>query len=682
MLAFFCTGVEFGQEKKADSLNAIIKNAAHDTTRARAYMSLSQVLYASDPDKIIPLSDAAIAICNAKLPTANAAEKRSYLYTKATALSNIGYILFNRGQPDSAMRYFLNGLQLQKETGEQKEIANSLNNIAAIYYKLGEPGKALDYFQLGLEIQEKTGVKEGIAYSLNNIGAIYDLQGQTKTALNYYFRGLQVQEEVKSKIGIGTSLNNIAAIFLKQGEQAKAFEYYEKSLKVREEAGDKRGIAQCLNNIAQIYVTKKEFEKALQNYDKSFALYTEIGNKQGIAYVLNNKAFLFRSEGNAAKALEYYSESLKIYESTSDKKGMATVLNNFGVILLQQKKAGEAKHYSLRSLEIAKQAGFAEGARDAHSALSKIDSALGKPADALDHYKQYILLRDSITNEDTRKAGIKKQFQYEYEKKEEAAKLGQEKKAVIQAEALKRQKIINWSAIGSCILLLISGFLFFNRFRLKQKNKHQQQLTQKQKEQAVAVMETQEQERKRIAEDLHDSLGHLLSTAKLNLQTVPQGQTPVENSLQLINQASEEIRNITFNLMPRALEEEGLVSALNELALKITNSGQVKVQLHVHDFDRFNLEKQSEFNIYRIVQEAVNNILKHADAKEINIQLIGQDDHLTIMIEDDGKGFDTQSKKSGRGLKNIVTRSLWLNGSINIDSSPGRGTTITTEIPT
>jgi two-component system, NarL family, sensor kinase len=101
----------------------------------------------------------------------------------------------------------------------------------------------------------------------------------------------------------------------------------------------------------------------------------------------------------------------------------------------------------------------------------------------------------------------------------------------------------------------------------------------------------------------------------------------------------------------------------------------------VHEMERFELEKQSQFNIYRIIQEAVNNILKHADAKEISIQLINQNDHITIMIEDDGKGFDPQENKKGRGLKNIVTRSLWLKGNINIDSTPGRGTTITTEIP-
>jgi signal transduction histidine kinase len=256
----------------------------------------------------------------------------------------------------------------------------------------------------------------------------------------------------------------------------------------------------------------------------------------------------------------------------------------------------------------------------------------------------------------------------------------QEKKDALQQEELKTQRMTKWFIAGGSVLLLLLSVLLFNRRHLRQKAKFQEELNRNQKEQAGAVMETQELERKRIAEDIHDSLGHLLSTVKLNLQTLKGGEQ-ITTSLNLLNQASEEIRNITFNLMPRTLEEGGLVPALNELASKVTASGVLKVNLHIHDIDKFILEKQSQFNIYRIIQEAVNNILKHANASEINIQMIGQEDHITIMIEDDGKGFTPGEKSTGRGLKNIVTRSLWLKGSLNIDSTPGKGTTITTEIP-
>jgi signal transduction histidine kinase len=682
VLTFF-SSVLFSQNPKVDSVNTVIRNAKHDTTIARGYLSLIELLFASDMDTVIPLSNMALALADKNLPKAGAKEKHSYLLSKAAALSNIGYVYYQRGETDNAMDYFKQGLKIQEEINDPKEIANSLNNIAAIYYKLGENDKALDYFEQGLKIQEKIGAKEGMAYSINNIGSIYDNQGQIKKALDYYYRGLKLQEEVGNKMGIGTSLNNIAAILMKQGETEKAIEYYNKSLKVRQEAGDKRGIAQCLNNLGHIYTTKGQLEKALEHYIKSYALYAEVGNKQGIAYSLNNMAAVYLKQQHKEKALEYYNKSLATYEAIDDKKGIANTSNNIGVLLLEQSKAVQALPHSKRALEIALAGGFAEVTRDVLSTLARIETALGNSKDALEHYKKFIVYRDSLNNEETKKAGIRKQIQYEYDQKEAEAKREEERKALVRLEEAKRQQLINWSVAGASVLVLITAFLLFNRHRLKQKNRYQQELAQKQKEQAVAVMETQEQERKRIAEDLHDSLGHLLSTAKLNLQTIPETQKQyVENSLQLLNQASEEIHNITFNLMPRTLEEGGLVAALHELAAKVNNSGKVKILLHVHDIDRFVLEKQSQFNIYRIIQEAVNNILKHAEALEINIQLIGQQSHMTIMIEDDGKGFDTGTKKSGRGLKNIVTRSLWLNGNINIDSTPGRGTTITTEIPT
>lgn len=284
-------------------------------------------------------------------------------------------------------------------------------------------------------------------------------------------------------------------------------------------------------------------------------------------------------------------------------------------------------------------------------------------------------------NDENTENMIRLEMNYEFGKKEASLKAEQEKKETLQKAELVQQKKINWFVAGLAFLLLMIAALLFNRYQLKQKNIFQEQASKQEKEQAVAVMDAQELERKRIAEDLHDSLGHMLSTIKLNLQVTPQPNIQVKNSLQLLDQATEEIRNITFNLMPRTLEEEGLIAALHELATKVTNAGSVKVLLHIHNMEKFILEKQSQFNIYRIVQEAVNNILKHAEASEISIQLIGQNDHFTIMIEDDGKGFDPKQSKSGRGLKNIVTRSVWLKGVINIDSTPGKGTTIITEIP-
>lgn len=676
----FCLPVA-AQQNPVDSLNTVLRQSKHDTTTARAYVALTEYLYIPKPDTVIPLCQKALDIVAKDLPKANSQEKRSLLFTKAAAVNNIAFIYNIRGEMQKAIDYFEQSLAINEEIGADKEAANALSNIGTIYDQQGQPDKALINYAKALKIQEKIGAKDGMAFTLNNMAAVYDKQGQVQKALELNHQSLKLHLETNNKYGAATCLNNLGALYVKQGDRAKALDYYNQSLKMREAIDDKQGIATCLHNIGYVYEAVGDREKALDYDTRGLKIYESIGDKRGIANSYHNMAAIYEKQGDVDKALAYYNDALAIYEGMNDKRGMANSLNNIGEALVKQSKPAKALPYIVRALASAKEGGYVEPIRTAYYTLTRIDSATGNMAGAYQHYKDYIRYRDSVSNVETRKAALKKQLQYEYEAKETAARLEQDKKDAVRRGELKKQKQINWLIAGAMVLAVIMLLLLFNRYRLKQKNLLQQQLNQQQKAQAGAVMETQEEERKRIAEDLHDSLGHLLSTVKLNLQTLPERQKQVDNSLQLLNQASEEIRNITFNLMPRTLEEGGLVPALSELAAKVTNAGIVRVLLHVHNMERFVLEKQSQFNIYRIVQEAVNNILKHAEASEINIQLIGQAGHITIMIEDDGKGFDPGTNSSGRGLKNIVTRSLWLKGHLNIDSTPGRGTTITTEIP-
>lgn len=539
----------------------------------------------------------------------------------------------------------------------------------------------LQYAEAALHLSEKLNFKKGVANALGNIGFAYYNQGQIERALEHFIRSLKIQEESGNVNQAAFLLNNIGFILKEQGEIDKALEYYQKALNVVDKDKKKKQYAFFLDNIGEIYLLKGASEKAFENYNLSLKIREELQDKTGIAASLSYFGAAYHKLNETEKALGYFHQALALREELKDKHGITNAANNIGALYFEQKKYKEAEKYSKLALETAQEIGFPESIESASKILSFIYNATGNYKDAFKMHELYKSMSDSILNTATRNGSIKKDMQYQFEKKEEAAKREAEIKEAVHEEKMKRQKLIYVSISGVIALALLSILLLFNRKRLKEKNEFQAQLNQQQKEQANAVMETQESERKRIAEDLHDSLGHLLSTVKLNLQTQPVQQKQVDGSLSLLNQATEEIRNITFNLMPRTLEEGGLIPALNELASKVTNAGTVKVFLHVHDMEKFVLEKQSQFNIYRIVQEAVNNILKHAAATEINIQVIGQNDHITIMIEDDGKGFNPETNKGGRGLKNIVTRSLWLKGNINIDSTPGKGTTITTEFP-
>jgi signal transduction histidine kinase len=235
-------------------------------------------------------------------------------------------------------------------------------------------------------------------------------------------------------------------------------------------------------------------------------------------------------------------------------------------------------------------------------------------------------------------------------------------------------------------IIALSGLLAY-RVKLMQgvsekllieKNLIQQQRTQ-------AVLEAEERERIRIARDLHDGVGQTLAAARMTLGNyVSQKKiesVEMQNSLNLLEDSIKEIREISHNMMPSSLTKFGLTSALKQFTNKINALGKIEIELQIVGFKERSDEK-IELVLYRIVQEIISNIIKHAEAKKVSIELVRHDDELILIIEDDGRGFDTaKTENHGIGLKNIATRVEYLNGNVNFDSSIGKGTSVVIEIP-
>ncbi|CAG5086085.1 sensor histidine kinase [Parvicella tangerina] len=208
-------------------------------------------------------------------------------------------------------------------------------------------------------------------------------------------------------------------------------------------------------------------------------------------------------------------------------------------------------------------------------------------------------------------------------------------------------------------------------------------LISQRKGQTEAIIRSQELERNRIARDLHDSIGQLLSAAKVNLEQLSgRHDETIQNSINLIDQSVEEMRNVAFHLMPNTLESYGLLPALEELVDRINGFSSFDLAFHTHGFVSNQIGKDLQYNIYRIVQEALNNVLKHAEANEVCLQLIEVEQRLMIIIEDDGKGFAYNLlKREGRGLQNIAARVEWMDGKFTVDSGKTIGTTLIIEVP-
>ncbi len=490
------------QDHITDSLKSALKNAKHDTTRCNI---LEELIDSENDDTVWPVYNEQLlklAEKGASKASHDTTQKVFYLKHVAGALNNIGFLAQNQGDVPKALEYYLKSLKIEEEIKNKKGIASSLNNVGSIYKDQGDISRGLEYYHKSLKMREEINDKKGIASALNNIGIIHKNQGDAQKGLEYYHKSLKIQEEIKDKHGIAASLNNIGFIYDNHGDpschsskevciraaQDKALEYYFRSLKIREEINDKSGIAQSFNNIGGVF---SKWVEAEQSPDSSLKR----------AQLIN-------------KTLEYYQKSLKIQEEIKDKSGIASSLNNIGSILLKQGKVSEALALVNRSLQISKELGYPKNIMSAASVLKNIYQKQNKFQEALVMYELEILMRDSINNETTKKASIKKQFQYQYEKQAAAdsVKNVEEQKvknALLSAQQaeIKQEKTKSYALYGGLALVVIFAGFMVNRFRVINKQKKIIELkeieTQKQNEIITHQKQLVEEKHKEITDSIN-----------------------------------------------------------------------------------------------------------------------------------------------------------------------------------
>lgn len=333
------------------------------------------------------------------------------------------------------------------------------------------PLKAMQYCLKAKEVSEKINYQRGKSEAYSWLGFLFQEQGQLEEALNYNHRSLKMQEALNDKKGMASTLNNIGSIYMDLGRRKEELYYYRRALKIHEEIGNKQGIAVVLNNIGLTYNNLRKDNEALTYYFRSLKISEELDNKNGIATALTNIGAIKRQQGLNNEAMHFLNRALDILEKTGNKRGISYIKVNLGKILFAEKKNKEAKKYTLSSLALAKEIRNADCIRNAEILLSKIDSAGRNFAGAFEHYKLYILYRDSINNENTRKAGTKSQLKYEFEKKEAVLKEQQDKERAVAAEKDRFQQIVIASVMAGLFLVLVFAAFVFRSLKTTRKQK-------------------------------------------------------------------------------------------------------------------------------------------------------------------------------------------------------------------
>ncbi len=372
-----------------------------------------------------------------------------------------------------------------------------LNQLTSEYKLIGDYEKGLKYGTEALGLARKLSFKKGIAQADNNIGNIYLAQADYPKALDCYLKALKVDEEIKSKKGIAARFGNIGIVYFNQNEYPQALNYFFKALKMAEEIGDKTRIEIQLGNIGNVYTEQSDYYRALDYYFKASKIGEELGNKNGIAVNFSNIGRIYFAQNDYPKALDYYFKALKMQEELGDKNSIATDLGNIGELYTAAKKYKEAEEYLKKAAALDNSIGALNGLRQDELSLSQLYETIERYKLALVHYKKAVILKDTLFSQESKKQLIRKEMNYEFDKKEAATKAEHNKDMAVAEAEKKKQKIIIWSVMtGLFLVIVFAGFVYRSlRITRKQKNiielqknevDKQREIVEKQKEKIVA----------------------------------------------------------------------------------------------------------------------------------------------------------------------------------------------------
>ena len=588
-----------------------------------------------------------------------------------------------------ALRYASLLLKEAAEAKNQKWIARSLSDHSVIYEYGGDLKKALDFAERALSAVKLTDNKKDLAGALFNLASIRSKNNELATAVELQLQALKLYEELKKNYYIGACCNALGMLYNNIGDYKSSNTYLRRALEISRARGDVYMEAMTLGPMADNYRILKQTDSSKVCYEQTKKILRETGDNTNYATACNNLGELYFSAGDIRSSEKEYREALEISRSIQDTGSVATSEANLAKVFIKQGKYKEAEELLLNALKAARKLGNGEVELIVCENLVSLYTHKKDVTQAEFYFKRYSDMKDSIFSKETALRFSEAQTKFDVEKKDlEILKNKAELDRAKEEEAKKNLMIVTVAALF--LAILISTFYYYRKKRIQQQAEMDQERAVQKEMRAKAIIEAEEKERRRIAQDLHDGIGQILSAAKLNLSSFESAvaltdevqKETLKNTLSLIDDSVKEVRSVSHNMMPNTLIKLGLASAIKEFITKIGNVPNLKIDLEIVGLDQ-RLEENTETTLYRAIQEIVTNIIKHSKANKISIQLIRHENELSVLIEDNGIGFDTSkiNEFEGIGLKNIISRVEFVNGTVNFDSTPGKGTTVVIDVP-
>ena len=525
--------------------------------------------------------------------------------------------------------------------------------------------------------------QEGLLY--HNYGTLFQLSNKYDSAVNNYIVATKTFTSINEEALLFFPYNNLSSIYALLGEKQKAFEFAEKAYIASQKSDNKDRVASAVNNMVSAKIEMKRYDGIEPILKENIELTKSINNSNQLALSNNLMGQYFEEhEKIYSKAISYYKEGIMAANASGNQYYLGIITNNFGRCYFENKEYENATIVLKRAIEISKSIGAENIEQYATSSLSLVEEAKGNYKEAFDYLKKYNVITDTVNAKYNRDKVTELETKYETEKKEIQLKL--------QQSTIKQKNTLNilFGSIAAAILgLSLFGYKNYKHKQNLQQQKISELETQQQLTATEAVLKGEEQERTRLAKDLHDGLGGMLSgikysfnTMKGNMIMTPDNAQAFERSMDMLDSSIKEMRRVAHNMMPEALVKFGLDTALKDFCNEIQQSGALKISYQSIGIENTIIDQTVGITIYRIVQELINNTMKHAVAKNAIVQVTKSNNQLSVTVEDDGKGFDTAiiNNPVGMGWSNITNRVDFLKGKLDVDSQHGKGTSVHIEM--
>lgn len=612
------------------------------------------------------------------------------------AYNNLGLVFLINNQFDSAEIFLNKSLSEAQIINDIKRVSRAGTNLANVLIKQGKKDQALELvlFSIRTDSLQKDVKSQG--NSFKTLGNIHLYSGNYIQAISAYQKAINSFETIQETLSISSTLNNMAVVYLNIDQFEKAMEIHKQNLQLLEGGGNDYRKLSSMINLSGIYQRTGRYDENQNILEEALVIasrYNEIENEAQILNNLGNNAYY---TGNYDGAHKYFKGAYEINRLINNKHEQALCQSNMGWALLMLERKNEA----LQAFEEALQLSNAIKAREkrlmALDGLATVYEYFGDYRQALSYRNNVMALNDSLVGEKTRSRIAELEALYETEKKE------REIEALKQSEIIKQLEInenklrisrlhAQRTGLGIAALFILMIAFFWNKSLKNNKEREKNLAVIAEREAGLeAVFEATEAERKRIAKDLHDSVGQQLGGLKMAWQNiqfqlatkVPEQEQNLKKLSSILDDTAAEVRSISHQMMPKVLQEEGIIPAISDMLEKVFRHSNVSYNFEHHGLES-RLEEKIEIGLYRICQELVSNIIKHAAADQVSVQLFKNAKMLVLLVEDNGKGFVYDKKKQGGiGLMNINSRVETIHGDFNLEPSPLSGTLATIRIPT